>query len=556
MRMLKIAALMAVLQLAGSWMAWGAINVKIEAPDDAAIELPHDPDMDFPGGLDATIDFACDLERIGKANFANLVTKGKGFKDGYSIMVRKDGALLVYLRGVNPAYKIVRLDLKSGERYKLRLCETAGLMRIFVNGRETGSYAFSGKRDMSGNSDALRIGGKGHYGFTGKLREVNIAQMAEDIPPQYLPSKKQSRAEIKWVRPICVQKGRYIGWPTVSLLKNGEVAVVFSGDRQGHVCPYGKVQMVRSADGGETWSKPVTIANDILDNRDAGILQFPDGEILVTYFTSVAYLTDPAAHIDRHPEYRYHHDKLPPAMVRDALGYFRISSMNGGKSWSKPWKMRKVSHAPHGPILLKDGRLLMLGRTFRGGKQIDSGEGPLHQSIISAWESTDRGQNWNCLCPEISDTNGENSKPKMMHEPHVVELDDGTLVGMVRYHGTDGCMRQTESRDGGRTWTPFHATGMVGFPPHLIKLSGNRLVCVYGRRNREVGFGEFACVSDDGGKTWDVANEIALAHSHSGDLGYPASCILPDGDILTIYYQQPQPGVLPHLFATKWRLTK
>jgi hypothetical protein len=117
-------------------------------------------------------------------------------------------------------------------------------------------------------------------------------------------------------------------------------------------------------------------------------------------------------------------------------------------------------------------------------------------------------------------------------------------------------MRQTESRDGGRTWTPFHATGMVGFPPHLIKLPGNRLVCVYGRRNREVGFGEFACVSDDDGKTWDVANEIALAHSHSGDLGYPASCLLPDGDILTVYYQQLRPGEKPCLMATKWQVTR
>ena len=535
--------------------AFGTVDEKPKQPKDASFMLEHDAAMDFPGGFDATVDFACDLERIGKANFANLFTKGKDFKDGYSVMVRKDGALLVYLRGVQPAYKIVRLGLESGKNYSLRLCETKGLMRIFVNGKETGSYAFTGARDMSGNTHPLRIGGEGHYGFAGGLSRVKIVPMTEEIPPQYLPKKNQARAEIKWTRPICVEKGKYIGWPTVALLSNGEIAAVFSGDRAGHVCPYGKVQMVRSADGGETWTKPMTIANDILDNRDAGILQFPDGEMLVTYFTSIAYLTDPAAHIDRHPEYRWHHDKIPPDLVKQSLGYFRISSIDGGKTWSKPWRMRDVSHAPHGPILLKDGRLLMLGRSFRG-KQIDSGAGPLRQSIISAWESKDRGKTWACLCPEIADTNGENAAPKMMHEPHVVELDDGTLVGLVRYHGPDGAMRQTESCDGGRTWTPLHFTGMVGFPPHLIKLPGNRLVCVYGRRNKEIGFGEFACISDDGGKTWDVENEIALAHSHIGDLGYPASCLLPDGHILTVYYQQPQPGVLPHLFATKWKIAK
>ena len=555
MRIREIVLLAIVSCISSAHSLFAEIDLSLENPKDASLVLKHDSSMDFPEGLDATIDFSCDLERIGKANFANLITKGNGFKDGYSVMVRKDGSLLVYLRGVDPAYKIVRLGIESGKRYLLRLCETKGLMRIFVNGKENGSYAFTGTRDMTDNVAPLQIGGEGHYGFVGELERVKIVAMTEDLPPQYMPKKSQTRAEIKWVRPICVQKDRYIGWPTVTLLSNGEIAAVFSGDRQGHVCPYGKVQMVRSSDGGETWTAPETIANDILDNRDAGILQFPDGEILVTYFTSVAYLTDPAAHIDRHPEYRWHHEKISPALLKQSLGYFRISSVDSGRTWSQPWRMGNVSHAPHGPILLRDGRLLMLGRSFRG-RQIDSGEGPLRQSIISAWASNDRGMTWNCLCPQISDTDGENSRPKMMHEPHVVELDDGTLVGLVRYHGPDGGMRQTESRDGGLTWTPLHATGMVGFPPHLIKLPGNKLVCVYGRRNKKIGFGEFACVSDDGGKTWDVENEIALAHSHIGDLGYPASCLLPDGDILTIYYQQPQPGVLPHLFATKWKLTK
>ena len=555
MQSMRTVAIIMVLHTFGAWTALSAVDVKPASPKDVSIELAHDSAYSFAEGLDATIDFVCDLDRIGKANFANLVTKGKDYKDGYSVMVRKDGSLLVYLRGVQPAYKIVRLGLESGKRYSLRLCETKGLMRIFVNGKEDGSYAFTGTRDMADNVAPLRIGGKGHYGFSGEMSRVKIVPMAENLPPQYMPEKRQSRAEIRWVRPICVQKDRYIGWPTVTLLSNGEIAAVFSGDRQGHVCPYGKVQMVRSSDGGETWTAPETIANDILDNRDAGILQFPDGEILVTYFTSVAYLTDPAAHIDRHPEYRWHHEKISPALLKQSLGYFRISSVDGGRTWSQPWRMGNVSHAPHGPILLRDGRLLMLGRSFRG-RQIDSGEGPLHQSIITAWASNDRGMTWNCLCPQISDMDGENSRPKMMHEPHVVELDDGTLVGLVRYHGPDGGMRQTESRDGGRTWTPLHATGMVGFPPHLIKLPGGKILCVYGRRNKKIGFGEFACVSDDGGRTWDIANEIALAHSHIGDLGYPASCLLPDGDILTVYYQQPQPGVMPHLFATKWKLTK
>lgn len=538
--------------------ASSAVEVTFGQPRDAGRTLAHTEALNFPDGFDMTLRFACDLERIGRSHFASLVMKGADFKDGYCVMVRKDGALLVSLRGIKPGYRIVPLKLESGREYTLRLYETPGLVRLFVDGKETGSYAFTGTRDMSGNTAALRIGGTGHYGFTGLFKSARIVALdpANVPPPQYLPAPRQARAEIAWTRPICIEKDRYIGWPSICRLADGDILAVFSGDRSGHVCPYGKLQMVRSKDDGETWSPPQTIANGFLDDRDAGIVQMPDGEIVVTYFTSIAYLTDPAAHIDRHPEYIRHHEKIPPEIVRQSLGYFRLSSKDGGRTWSKPERMCDVSHAPHGPALMPDGSLLMLGRSFRNGQQFHTGEGPLNQSIISAWRSTDRARTWTCLCPAIADTNGENAQPKMMHEPHVVACDDGTLVGLVRYHGPDGCMRQTESRDGGRTWTPLHATGMVGFPPHLLKLPGNRLVCVYGRRNREVGFGEFACISDDGGKTWDTPNEVALAHSHCGDLGYPASCLLPDGTILTIYYQQPQPGVLPHLFATKWRVLK
>ena len=96
-------------------------------------------------------------------------------------------------------------------------------------------------------------------------------------------------------------------------------------------------------------------------------------------------------------------------------------------------------------------------------------------------------------------------------------------------------------------------TEMQGYPPHLIKLRGGRLLTVYGRRLGP-GFGEYACLSDDHGRTWDVANEIKLAGHFNGDLGYPASVQLPDDTILTIYYQAEKQGEQTCLMATKWRV--
>lgn len=381
------------------------------------------------------------------------------------------------------------------------------------------------------------------------LGVLSIAGFAYGTPDGYMPSMIQARAEIKWVRPICVQHNRYIGWPSVCRLKNGDILAVFSGDRARHICPYGKIQMIRSTDEGNTWSAPVTIADGPIDDRDAGIVQLPDGEILVTYFTSVAYRNPNL--LKKYPEYRRSDAGITDLEREKALGNFAIRSRDNGRTWSKPEKLTLIGQTPHGPILLKDGSLFQIGRTFTDSPVGGSEDG---HTIISAERSTDGGRTWQMLCRSIPDTNGENSKKHMFHEPHAVELADGTIVGLVRYHGADNCMRQTVSKDGGKTWTPMVKTGMVGLPPHLISLYDGKIVNVYGRRIRSVGFGEFAAISDDGGKTWDVNNEITLAKSHNGDLGYPASCILSNGDILTIYYQQPKPGTKPCLMATRWRI--
>ena len=85
---------------------------------------------------------------------------------------------------------------------------------------------------------------------------------------------------------ICRQAGRYIGWPTIARTADGELLVVFSGDRDAHVCPFGKTFLIRSRDDGESWSAPVVVNDTPLDDRDAGILACADGTLIVSWFTS------------------------------------------------------------------------------------------------------------------------------------------------------------------------------------------------------------------------------------------------------------------------------
>ena len=524
--------------------------------------VPDEPALRFPDGFKATVRFACDLSKIAeRSGHANLFCKGRDFHDGYCVMVRRDGQLLVDIKGIEPQYCVCRdVKVESMLEHQLEVYVTPEVVRIFLDGKEKGSYPFAGKLGYADGKDTLKLGSMGGYKFHGRLPLVRLEPLTDVTLPPGGPKpllreapKVQARAEIFWTRTICREEGRYIGWPTVCRLKNGDIIAVFSGDREAHVCPFGKVQMVRSKDGGETWSKPVTIASTVLDDRDAGIVQMPDGELLVTWFTSTAYRRPGI--LKARPDFRRHDEKIDRQAAEAVRGDFLIRSRDDGNTWSKPEKLRNYAQTPHGPILLKDGSLLEIGRT---GKIIrdKSGKELFSRTIIMVSRSTDAGRNWTVLCPEIPDENGENDKPEMFHEPHAVQLPDGTLVGLVRYHGPDSCMRQTVSKDGGRTWTPMTKTPMLGLPPHLLALSDGKLVNVYGRRFACPGFGEFACISDDGGKTWDVDNEITLAPSHSGDLGYPSSCVLADGSLLTVFYQQAAIGQKPCLMATKWRVVR
>jgi Neuraminidase (sialidase) len=240
-----------------------------------------------------------------------------------------------------------------------------------------------------------------------------------------------------------------------------------------------------------------------------------------------------------------HLGKISPETIVAYLGNWTRRSVDGGKSWEKP--VKTISSAPHGPIQLHDGRLLYVGLSA-------------HEKTpkLGAEESRDDGRSWQYLA-EIPVAEEDQRDPewrvRLQDEPHVVELADGRLVAMIRAEPKDlaqAFLRQSESSDGGRTWTVTHRTPIYGYPPHLLRLKNDWLLVTYGVRRAP--YGEHACISKDGGKTWDVEHEITLRAGLSGDLGYPSSVQLDDGSILTVYYQIAQPGEKTSLLSTHWKL--
>jgi hypothetical protein len=351
---------------------------------------------------------------------------------------------------------------------------------------------------------------------------------------------------------VCQEPGRYIGWPTITKTRDGELLVVFSGDRDAHICPWGITQMIRSHDNGKTWSAPVTINNTPLDDRDAGIIQTKSGALVVSWFTSIVFANPAAIKWQNLPQevtdaWQRHMAKVGPETRAAYLGNWTRRSTDGGKTWEKP--VKEIVSAPHGPIQLADGRLLFVGL------------GAFEPTpALGVEESRDDGQSWQHLA-DIPIAEEDQREPDwrrhMQDEPHVVETRDGKLVVLIRAEPKDHSqcfLRQSESSDGGKTWAVTHKTPMYGYPPHLIRLRNGWLLVVYGVRREP--YGERACLSKDGGQTWDIAHEITLRTAPNADLGYPSSVQLDDGSILTVYYQVPQIGEKTSLLSTHWKLNE
>jgi len=358
--------------------------------------------------------------------------------------------------------------------------------------------------------------------------------LGESYQVKYSVPRNQRAAQIIKEVVVAKQPKRYIGWPDIVTTPSGELIAVFSGDRDWHVDPWGKVMAVRSTDGGKTWTEPELWIDTPLDDRGTGVAVFPDGELFLSYEAALTFATRTGP---RYDPYKPHADTITQATRTQYKGYWGHRSLDNGVTWEVVAKMPGM--IPHGPTVLDDGRLLLVG----GGP---------------AWESPDRGATWTQIGEVPKNEATWKSGYAFMSEPVSVQAADGRIIALARYKdGSDIELRQTESADGGRTWTEPRATGMQGFPAHLLRLENGWLLATYGRRIAPMG--QRACISKDHGRTWLVDQEIVLSNAApqgAGDLGYPASAQLADGSIWTVYYQveKSSDGEYPALMGTHWRV--
>ena len=354
--------------------------------------------------------------------------------------------------------------------------------------------------------------------------------------------------EIVSTAPICVEPNRYIGWPTICRRKSGELIAVFSGDRTAHVSKDGKVQAVRSTDSGVTWSAPETWVNSPVDDRDSGLVELPNGDLVLFYFSSVCYAGT-----------GYTNDFVNRIgcdykTAKAAVGAFCRRSTDGGKTWGEPSRLRGI--APHGACVTKDGRLVLVSRGQRGEGCVLENDPAWDTTThkLYAEASSDGGRSWTLL-HEFEVPKGVDVTK--IHEPHVVEAADGSLVAQFRTSLFNGVLLQSVSSDGGKSWTPLAPTALHGHPAHVIRLADGRLMTTYGRRSGENGgSGVYVAFSSDNGRTWDRELKVSCNAYNVYNFGYPATAELGDGKFLTVCYQQVADNAMPCLMAVCWRFGK
>jgi hypothetical protein len=251
----------------------------------------------------------------------------------------------------------------------------------------------------------------------------------------------------------------------------------------------GRAHIMRSDDGGWTWSKPSVLIDTPGDDRAPAPVQLSDGTLLCSFFV------------------------WPHKMV----GIIR--SMDDGKTWEQEPRFLKGPFRWTGgngpPIELPDRSVLMATYAGSGAEN-----GKMQQGIF---RSGDKGATWEHLATLDA--------PFNLDEPHIAALPDGRLVTICRREGA-----VARSVDQGKTWTTPVPLPFKIYDPWLLPLKDGTLLCVHGSYT-EGQRGLRAILSPDGGTTWHAAGPDFGFAIDPSVYGYSRGVALEDGSIYLVYME-------------------
>ncbi len=293
--------------------------------------------------------------------------------------------------------------------------------------------------------------------------------------------------------------------------------------------------ITRSDDEGRTWSPPQAAPNwDWYGVECPGLAQLNDGTVVLNQWQFLWYpLEEGRKRLSQGEEIWVRIGGPPWKMAQPGTDWSRSDvpwcraqggcyvhlSPDGGRTWGQTAKISTGpymgGYTPRGVVQLGDGTVLMI-----------TADHTLNRTAFAV-RSQDGGLSWSR--PLVV----ANVKEGSLSEPTAAVLPGDRVVAIMR--SNTGYLHQSESPDRGLTWTPVRRTPIWGSPGHLLPLSDGRLLLTYGHRRAP--FGIRACLSQDGGQTWDYEKELLIRDDMPNkNLGYPVSIEYEPGRLFTIYY--------------------
>ena len=317
---------------------------------------------------------------------------------------------------------------------------------------------------------------------------------------------------------IAKDSSRHLAFPDVCQLRSKELLVVY---REGakHVDSSGRIMLVRgnTMGSGLKFQDPEVVCDTDWDDRDPSVVELSNGTILINFFRL----------------------NLETGQIRLSV----ISSSDAGHSWGS---MRTIAFPRFSEGLacsdaiveLPTGDLVMAVY----GKADDG------QSGSYMIQSSDGGVTWPIIRPLAV------SSAPIFEEPSLALLPDGRLLAFLRSDNKGrGYVYHTISFDFGLTWSSPRKLTVWGYPQDILVMHDERLLVTYGYRQLPAGIR--MCVLGPGSSLSIEEEAILRADGDDGgELGYPSSVELDNGEVLTVYYFTDSNGGQPSIVATRYRL--
>ncbi len=277
--------------------------------------------------------------------------------------------------------------------------------------------------------------------------------------------------------------GGYQAFPDICRTKQGDLLCIFYAGYthisfpNGSLPKGGRICAVRSKDEGKTWSAPWVVTDTLEDDRDPSICSLPDGTLLCNFFTYGknqeidVYLvrskdggetwSEPEIVLPGFatstPVRRLRSGRLVmPVYTVDGNGkraYAAVCLSNDkGKTWGSPR-----------PIGLKAGKTLDETDIY---ERKDGTLLAVLREVMCGSESKDGGETWS----EVSNLGFPGHCPYLFMTPQGVLLMGHRLPQTSLHYSTDE----------GRTWQgSLLIDNVIGAYPSMVALKDGRTLCVY-----------------------------------------------------------------------------